>query len=112
LRLCHPRLFASQCQRGDDQEIEKIGHEPSSESRRILAEMIVEDAGEPSSDRHAPAAAQQQCRHAPIGLLDGKELARGQYAGTRPLNPKPNSAETVNNPASSWVNRNAIMPAA
>src|SRR5262249_24044421 len=73
--------FLPEHQRADYRQIDGVGENPGGKCRRIGAVVIVKRAREPSSDRHAAAAAEKKCRDAPVRLRGRKQLANGQNVG-------------------------------
>src|SRR5215471_17984995 len=65
-------------QRQDDREVEKIDRNTGRERRSVVAEMVVEDSGEPTAGRHPTTAAQEQRRYAPGRLVERKQLLSGK----------------------------------
>ena len=74
IRAAKRWLFASDVSRSpalthdeisDDQQIEQIGADADGESRRVIAEMVVQQSGEPAASGHADGGEQQQRRDSP-----------------------------------------------
>src|SRR5205823_5046046 len=70
--------FLPQHQRADHRQIDGVGGNAGGKGRRVGAEVVVKRAREPTSNRHAAAAAKEKCRDAPVRLRGRKQLANGQ----------------------------------
>jgi len=52
-------------QKTHNQKVEKVGADAGGERRRVVSEMIVQQAGDPAAGAHAAAAEQQKHRDSP-----------------------------------------------
>ena len=74
-------LAAPEREHADDHKIDHVDAQAGGKGRRVIAEIVIQNAGDPAARRHPGTAAQQQRRHAPIGFADRKQFARRQYIG-------------------------------
>ena len=65
-------------QHADDRQVDDVGGNAGGKGRRIRPEVVVKRAGNPSPERHATAAEQEERRNAPVRFRGRKQLADRQ----------------------------------
>src|SRR6185369_8749278 len=77
-------------QRADQDKVHEVEDETGGERGRVIAEVIVEHAGDPAARGHPESAEAEQDRYAPAGLACRKQLAQTEHIGRN----DPREAET------------------
>src|SRR5713226_1657210 len=68
-------------QESDDQQVGEVEDDADAEGRRVVAEMIVEDARKPAAEGHAAHGGEEHQRDAPRGFGGGKQVADRHRVG-------------------------------